>query len=55
MYNEWFSHMNKSLQNAICFSHKVQMVQEKINLYPNLSIYSFTSRQNIKDENINNQ
>ena len=55
MYNEWFSHMSNSLQNAISFSDKFQMVQEKINLYPNLPIYSLTSRQNIKDENINNQ
>ena len=29
MYNEWFSHMNKSLQNDISFSIKVQMAQEK--------------------------
>ena len=31
---------------------KVQMVQAKINLYLNLLMYSFTSTQNIKDENI---
>ena len=43
MYKEWFSHMNKSLQNDISFSLKVQMMQAKINLYPNLLIYSITS------------
>ena len=33
MCNEWFSHMNKTLQNDISFSLKVQMVQMKNNLY----------------------
>ena len=37
MYNEWFSHMNKSLHN-ISFSLKVQMVQAKVNLYLSLPI-----------------
>ena len=54
MYNEWFSHMNKLLQNDI--SLKVQMVQAKMNLYFSLPIYSLISMENIKDENIiNNQ
>ena len=38
MCNEWFSHMNKSLQNNISFSLKVQMVQAKMNLYLSLPI-----------------
>ena len=29
MHNEWFLHMNKSLQNDISFSLKIQMLQEK--------------------------
>ena len=33
MFNEWFSHMNKSLQNDISFSLKVQMVHAKMDLY----------------------
>ena len=40
MYNEWFSHMSKLLQNDISFALKVQIVQEKINLYLSLPIYS---------------
>ena len=48
--------MNKSLQNDISFSLKVQMVQEKMNLHLSLTIYSLISTENIKDENIiNNQ
>ena len=43
MYNEWFSHMNKSLQNDIYFSLKVQMVQAKMNLYLSLAVYSLIS------------
>ena len=35
--------MNKSLQNDISFSLKVQMVQEKMNLYLSLPIYSLIS------------
>ena len=40
MYNEWFLHMIKLLQNDTSFSLKVQMVQEKMNLYSSLLIYS---------------
>ena len=43
MYNEWFSHMNKLLQNDISFSLKVQTVQEKTNFYLSLPIYSLIS------------
>ena len=39
MYNEWFLHMNKLLQN-ISFSFKVQMVQEK---WISLSVYLFAA------------
>ena len=42
MYNERFSHMNKSLQNDIPFS-KVQMVQSKMNLFLSLPVYSLIS------------
>ena len=39
MYNELFLHMIKLLQNDISFFFiKVQMVQEKMNLYLNLPI-----------------
>ena len=47
MYN-----MNKTLQNDIFLSLKVQMVQAKMNLYLNLPVCSLISMQNIKDENI---
>ena len=40
MYNEWFSHMSKTIQKDISFSLKVQMVQAKMNLYFNLLVYS---------------
>ena len=30
MYNEWFSHMNKLLQNDISFTLKLQMVLVKM-------------------------
>ena len=40
MYNEWFSHMSSAIQKDISFSLKVQMVQEKIDLYLNLLVYS---------------
>ena len=43
MYNEWFLYMNKLLQNDISFSIRVQMVQEKTNVYLSLPIYSLTS------------
>ena len=42
MYNEGFSHMNKSLQN-ISFFLKVQVVQAKIKLYLSLPIYNLIS------------
>ena len=35
--------MNKSLQNDISFSLKIQMVQLKMNLYFSLTIYSVIS------------
>ena len=47
MYNEWFSHMKKSLQNFF-FSLKVQIVRARMNLYLSLPIYSIISTQNIK-------
>ena len=38
------------------FSHKVQMVQAKVNSHLNILVYSLISFSNIKDENkINNQ
>ena len=40
MYNEWFSHMSKTLQKDISFSLKVQMVQAKMNSYLNLTVYN---------------
>ena len=43
MYNEWFSHMNETLQNDISFFIKVQMVQAKINLYLNFPVYILIS------------
>ena len=43
MYNEWFSHMSKTIQKDISFSLKVQMVQAKMNLYLSLPIYSLIS------------
>ena len=42
MYNEWFLHMNKLLQN-IYFSLKVQVVQEKLNFHLSLPIYYLIS------------
>ena len=51
-----FSHMSKPLQKDISFSHKVQMVQAKMNLYLNIPVYSLISPSNIKYENkMNNQ
>ena len=48
--------MNKSLQNDISFSLKIQMVQAKINFYLTLPVYHLSSTKNIKDENtINNK
>ena len=48
--------MNKTLQKYISFSHKVQMVQAKMNLYLHIPAYTLISLSNIKDENkINNQ
>ena len=43
MYNEWFSHMSKTIQKDISFSLKVQMVQAKMNLYLSLPIYNLIS------------
>ena len=40
MYDEWFLHTKKLLENDISFSLKVQMAQAKMNLYLSLSIYS---------------
>ena len=54
MYNECFSHMSKTLQKDISFSHKVQMVLAKMNSYLNIPVYILISPSNIKDE-INNQ
>ena len=36
--------MNKSLQNDISFSLKVQMAQAKMNLYLSLPLYSLISK-----------
>ena len=41
MYNEWFSHMKKSLQNDISFSLKVLMVQAKMNLFQFIYLESY--------------
>ena len=47
--------MIKTLQKYISFSHKVQMVQAKMNSYLNMPVYSLISLPNIKYENkINN-
>ena len=43
MYNEWFSNMNKSLQNDISFSLMIQMALAKNNLYLTLPMYSLIS------------
>ena len=40
MYNEWFSHMSKTIQKDISFSLKVQMVQAKMDSYFNLPVYN---------------
>ena len=40
MYNEWFSHLSKTIQKDISFSLKVQMVQAKMNSHFNLLVYS---------------
>ena len=52
MYNEWFLHINKLLQN-ISFSLKFQLVQEKMNLYPSLPIYSLISTSTSGDLTLN--
>ena len=49
MYHECFSHMSKTLQKDI--SHKVQMVQAKMNSYLKIPVYSLISPSNIKYEN----
>ena len=43
MCNEWFLHLNKTLQRDISFSLKAQMVQAKMILYPNLPVNNLTS------------
>ena len=48
--------MSKTLQKDVSFSHKIQMVQVKMNSYLNLHVYSPISRSIMKDENkVNNQ
>ena len=48
--------MSKTLQKDVSFSHKIQMVQVKMNLYLNFPLYSLISLSIIKDENkVNNQ
>ena len=55
MYNDCFSDMSKMLQKDISFSHKVQMVQAKMNSYLSITVCSLISLPNIKYENkINN-
>ena len=54
MYNKWFLHMNKSLQNDIFVSLTIQMVQAKMSFYPSLPVYSLSSTWNLKDEDIIN-
>ena len=51
MYNECFLHMSKTLRKDISFSHKVQMMQAKMNSYLNIPVYSAISLSNIKYEN----
>ena len=46
-----FLHMSKRLQKDISFSHKVQMVHAKMNLYLNIPVYSLIFPSNIKYEN----
>ena len=56
MYNKCLPHMRKTLQKDFSFSHKIQMVQAKMNLYLKILVYSLISSSNIKDENkISNQ
>ena len=43
VYNKWFSHISKSLQNDISFSLKVQMVLVRMNLNPSLPAYRLIS------------
>ena len=40
MYNEWFSHLSKTLQKDLFFLPKIQMVQAKMNC---ILIYLFTA------------
>ena len=55
MYNDYFSHMSKTLQKDISFPHKIQMVQAKVNSYLDIPVHSLISLSNIKYENkINN-
>ena len=57
MYNKWFWHMHKLLQNNISFFlNKVQIEQAKMNLNLSFPVYSHISTLNVKDEYlINNQ
>ena len=43
MHNESFLYMNKTLQNDISLSLKVQMMQAKMNLFLSLPVYSLIS------------
>ena len=55
MHFECFSYMSKTLRKDISFSHKVQMVQSKMNSYLNVPVYSLIYPSNIKYKNkINN-
>ena len=48
--------MSKTLQKDVSFSHKIQMVQAKMNVHLKMLVYSLISLSNIKDENkISNQ
>ena len=47
MYNEWFSHMSKTLQKDISFSHKFQTVQAKMKSCLNLTVSSLICLQKI--------
>ena len=51
MYDECFLHMSKALRKDISFSHKVQMMQAKMNSYLNITVCSLISLSNINDKN----
>ena len=47
---------NNSCPSDISFSHKVQMLKARMNLFLNIPVYSLISLSNIKYENkVNNQ